>query len=49
LEICFEFEFCDLGFICDLSFVIWDLSNSFLEREDFKTLSILETSPDIKP
>jgi len=30
----FGFEFCDLEFICDLSFVIWDLKNFFLEKEE---------------
>ena len=26
-EFCFGFEFCNLGFICNLSFVIWDLKD----------------------
>jgi hypothetical protein len=33
-EVGFGFEFCDLGFICDLSFVIWDLNNLILEMEE---------------
>jgi len=30
----FGFEYCDLEFVCDLSFVIWDFNNSILEGEE---------------
>jgi hypothetical protein len=33
-EIYFGFEYCDLEFICDLSFVIWYLNNYILEWEE---------------
>jgi len=33
----FGFEYCDLEFIWDLSFVIWDLKNFFQEWEDLIT------------
>jgi len=33
-EICFGFEYCNLEFICHLNFVICDLKNSILEKEE---------------
>ena len=32
-EICFGFEFCDLGFIWNLEFEIWDLRGFIIEKK----------------